>query len=63
MRNSTLAIKIFSAPLAIGLVVLEGCTRAARKPHLRARKVVCIPLLIPQPGIGKDTRFLVAYHI
>ena len=34
----------------------EGCfaTRAARKPHLRATKVVCNPLLDSAAGSGRD---------
>ena len=33
------------------------------KPQLRARKVVCIPLLIPQPDRERYQFFSVSYHI
>ena len=37
--------------------------RRETKPQLRARKVVCIPLLIPQPDRERYQFFSVSYHI
>ena len=38
-------------------------TRRETKPQLRARKVVCIPLLIPQPDRERYQFFSVSYQI
>ena len=37
--------------------------RRETKPQLRARKVVCIPLLIPQPDRERYQFFSASYHI
>ena len=37
--------------------------RRETNPQLRARKVVCIPLLIPQPDRERYQFFSVSYHI
>ena len=43
--------------------VLGQDARRETKPQLRARKVVCIPLLIPQPDRERYQFFSVSYHI
>ena len=41
----------------------KGARAPETKPQLRARKVVCIPLLIPQPDRERYQFFSVSYHI